>query len=170
MSHLLYFQYSMLKMEDKLYSYPFYSSAASDAIKIYLNLHDSPISEGIVEKLKKVKISSWKQDSNKVQHKDEDPLGIEYLRASNPLEEALKLLKPMLLHSPEAYETYLLGFEVYYRKKKPILTLKMVKKALELAPQNPQCYANLLRFYNQFQICKLLFLTEMDLRCAYLPF
>ena len=143
--------FSMLKMEDKLHSFPFYKRAASEAINIYLDMHDKPITDVLIERLKKVKINSWKQqDSTKVQHKDDDPLGIEYLKTTNPLGQALKLLEPLLLNSPESVETYLLGFEVYFRKDKPLWTLKMVKKALDLNPKNPQCYVNLLRFHKQW--------------------
>lgn len=47
---------------------------------------------------------------------DEDPEGIKYTKAEDPLGEALKFLRPLQELASERIETHLMGFEIYIRK------------------------------------------------------
>ena len=48
--------------------------------------------------------------------KDEDPRGEKLVKTDQPLEEAVKFLKPLQEFSPTLIETQLLAFDVHFRR------------------------------------------------------
>ncbi|EFA02495.1 N-alpha-acetyltransferase 16, NatA auxiliary subunit isoform X2 [Tribolium castaneum] len=68
-------------------------------------------------------------------------------RVEDPLEQAIKFLQPLQKLAKNRIETHLMAFEVYYRKKKVLLMLQSLKRAHQIAPQNPKLHSCLIRFY-----------------------
>ncbi|XP_015792159.1 N-alpha-acetyltransferase 15, NatA auxiliary subunit [Tetranychus urticae] len=58
-------------------------------------------------------------------------------RPENPLEEAIKFLKPLQLLVKNNISTHLMAFEIYYRKEKVMLMLQSLKRAINLNPNHP---------------------------------
>lgn len=57
-------------------------------------------------------------------------------RPKNPLAEAERFLKPLLMFASDRIDTHLLAFEVYCRKNKYLLMLKSLKRAVNLDCKN----------------------------------
>lgn len=135
----------MMKWEDHLREHPFYSRAALSAVKVYLKIHDKPLSNGAngvtngdddaAEKKKAAKkarkeaqkaerdAAAKKAEPNKakepegtVKKVDEDPEGVKLAATTEPLVDALKFLNPLLEFSPKNIDAQLAGFEVFIRK------------------------------------------------------
>jgi len=84
--------------------------------------------------------------------KDPDPLGEALENTSEPLEQAMKFVEPLLLHASEYEETQLLAFEVYIRQGKPILALKAVTEALKIKPDSFRAKRNLVRLAREVEL------------------
>lgn len=69
-------------------------------------------------------------------------------RPENPLEEAIKFLKPLQILSKDQLDTHLLAFEIYYRKGKIMLMLQSLKRAVKIDRANPTLQKQLVLFYN----------------------
>lgn len=65
---------------------------------------------------------------------DPDPNGEKLARTKTPLDDAAKLLEPLLRHAGAHLETHALAFEVYARKGKLLKALRAVNAALAVAP------------------------------------
>lgn len=138
----------LLKLEDQLYSHPYYLRAAQSAIRCYVSLFDKPDGdsdemEGMTEsekkklrsKQRKAELKAQKdaeenkkkaaavQDTTKKGKVDEDPEGLKYLKIEDPLAEALKFLRHLEALASDRIETQLMAFEVYFRKSKFALQL-----------------------------------------------
>ncbi|KAF9982160.1 N-alpha-acetyltransferase 16, NatA auxiliary subunit, partial [Modicella reniformis] len=132
---------SLLKLEDQLHSHSYFVRATQNAVQCYLTLFDkpdgeeSPEMEGMTEAEKKKFRSKQRKAELKAQKEaeekkaqaaleiakkggkvDEDPDGLKYIKAEDPLGEALKFLKPLQELAAERIETHLMGFEIYIRK------------------------------------------------------
>ncbi|XP_003742914.1 N-alpha-acetyltransferase 15, NatA auxiliary subunit [Galendromus occidentalis] len=165
----------LLRLEDVVRGHPFYFKAARIAIKTYLRLHDHPLNDKKAEQdqlestlskseLKKLR-SKQKKAQEKVrqdekENKDkkvanddeklEDTLNPEKLeRPENPLEEAIRFLKPLQELSPKNIETHLLAYEIYMRTGKPLLMLQCLKRAHRLQPDHPQLHVCLAHFVSK---------------------
>jgi len=115
--------------------------AAQGAVKCYVSIFDQPDGveppemEGMTEAEKKKFRSKQRKTELKAQKEaeekkaqadqeltkkggkvDEDPEGVKYTKAEDPLGEALKFLKPLQELASERIETHLMGFEIYIRK------------------------------------------------------
>jgi N-alpha-acetyltransferase 15/16, NatA auxiliary subunit len=109
--------------------------AATNAISIYIKLHDDPNIanetagvDGVTDAerkkaIKKAKKAAKKQEEQNNAHadakdakKDEDPKGESLVKTDKPLEEAVKFLKPLQELSPSLLQTQLLAFEVHVRR------------------------------------------------------
>ncbi|KAF9585553.1 N-alpha-acetyltransferase 15, NatA auxiliary subunit [Lunasporangiospora selenospora] len=137
---------SLLKLEDQLRSHPYYFRAAQNAIRCYVQLFDKPDGsepeemEGMTEaekkkyrsKLRKAELKAQKEAEEKKQQAkeemakkggkiDEDPEGLKYSKTEDPLEAALKFLRPLQELASERIETHLMGFEIYIRKSMYLL-------------------------------------------------
>eukprot|EP00096_Caligus_rogercresseyi_P014098 TRINITY_DN662_c0_g1_i3.p1 TRINITY_DN662_c0_g1~~TRINITY_DN662_c0_g1_i3.p1 ORF type:complete len:893 (+),score=310.14 TRINITY_DN662_c0_g1_i3:149-2827(+) len=82
-------------------------------------------------------VQAKKNLHNKAQKKNDDELDIplkeelfsqKLERPSSPLTEAIKFLTPLQSLCSGKIETQLLAFEIYFRKDKPLLMLKCIKK------------------------------------------
>ncbi|KAL1607770.1 hypothetical protein SLS60_002706 [Paraconiothyrium brasiliense] len=83
-----------------------------------------------------------KADDGEVKKEDTDPNGETLLQTKEPLEAALRFLKPMLELSPRNIDAQNIGFKVYLRRNKLVLALKCLKAAQELDPENPEVKEN----------------------------
>ncbi|VDM38371.1 unnamed protein product [Toxocara canis] len=170
----------LLRLEDVLRRHSFYYEAAKVAIGIYLRMFDRPDDFNEVKKngegslsaseLKKLKKKQKKEKAKEAleaaakqkQHNAKkvdvevdgfapEPLDAEkLLKVDDPLEEASKFVQPFLQLDSKQFGAYILGFEVYYRKKKVLLMLQCLNKALKLDSQNPELHvaaAKYLDFY-----------------------
>ncbi|EDV25040.1 uncharacterized protein TRIADDRAFT_25871 [Trichoplax adhaerens] len=167
---------SMLRMEDILRSHPFYFKCAVLAIQAYVSLHDNPITEteedtevnsdGLTAKeLKKLK-SKQRRAKKKAELKEEkkadskdtndkkkaddnaepklDPKKL--VQIPDPLDQAIKFLRPLQDWSAETIDTHLYAFDIYYRKGKYLLMLQSLKRARNIDSQNPQLHINIVKF------------------------
>lgn len=138
----------MIRWEDKLREHPFYTRAAMSAIHVYISLHDKSSTTGMddnavkchdtTEKKKAARrahkeqlrvereIAAKKSAPNKVKHadgeegnkKDEDPDGVRLAATTEPLNDALRFLQPLIQFKPDNIDTQVIGFEVYIRRSK----------------------------------------------------
>ncbi|ODM22664.1 hypothetical protein SI65_00253 [Aspergillus cristatus] len=80
-----------------------------------------------------------------VKKEDSDPFGTKLVQTSDPLNEATKILTPILERSPQNIEGQLLGFEVYLRRNKLALAQKCLTAAHTLDASNPTVHVQTLR-------------------------
>ncbi|CAK1542544.1 unnamed protein product [Leptosia nina] len=67
-------------------------------------------------------------------------------RAEDPLEQAIKFLLPLRQLAADRIDTYLMAFEIYYRKEKPLLMLQSIKRAWQLDSNHQHLHDCLVRF------------------------
>jgi len=98
---------------------------------------------------------------------DEDPDGVKLLQTTDPLGDASKFLKNLQLYRPDEITTQLLAIQVYSRKKKYLLVVKALKKALTLDPQNPQANLDLITTLSELKTATLEPIVKqvIDLEC-----
>ncbi|GAA6049964.1 hypothetical protein JCM3770_007071 [Rhodotorula araucariae] len=83
-----------------------------------------------------------KQDEDDVAsnvYRDNDPLGVEQLQTArkDPLEQALRFLRPLIAVRPDSEETLRLTTEVQLRRGKPLAALQALQTAQALYPASP---------------------------------
>lgn len=66
----------------------------------------------------------------------------------DPLNQAIRFLRPLQSLASERIETHLLAFEIYIRKDRLLLMLQSIKRAWLINTQHPKLHTNLVRFYN----------------------
>ncbi|KAG0331568.1 N-alpha-acetyltransferase 16, NatA auxiliary subunit [Podila humilis] len=163
----------LIKLEDQLYSHPYYFRAAQRAIHCYVSLFDkpdgpdSPDMEGMTEsekkklrsKQRKAELKAQKdaeenkkkavavQDASKKGKVDEDPEGLKYLKIEDPLAEALKFLSHLEALANGRIETHLMAFEIYIRKNKLLLALKALLKSHMIDADNATLHRQLVSFF-----------------------
>ncbi|KAF1816992.1 NMDA receptor-regulated protein 1 [Eremomyces bilateralis CBS 781.70] len=76
---------------------------------------------------------------------DTDPLGLKLVQTPEPLEEAQKLLTPLLLLTPKSMDAQNIGFEVFIRKRKYLLAMKALVAAHKLDPEHATLHEQLIR-------------------------
>ncbi|KAK2609067.1 hypothetical protein QQS21_002437 [Conoideocrella luteorostrata] len=94
-----------------------------------------------------------KQDPNKgsqgsgAKTIDEDPLGLKLAATTEPLEEALKFLSPLLQACPKSIDAQHAGFEVYIRRRKFIPAVRCLNAArdIDVAHQKTKDQAAMLK-------------------------
>lgn len=69
-------------------------------------------------------------------------------QVEDPLNQAIRFLRPLQSLASERIETHLLAFEIYIRKDKLLLMLQSIKRAWLIDPHNPKLHSNLIRFYH----------------------
>lgn len=67
-------------------------------------------------------------------------------RTDDPLGEAIHFIQPLQHLAANRITTHIMAFEVYYRKKKPLLMLQSLKRAHKLEPGNPELHTCFVRF------------------------
>ncbi|ORX62151.1 N-terminal acetyltransferase A, auxiliary subunit [Hesseltinella vesiculosa] len=80
---------------------------------------------------KKEDASNEKKDSGK-KKVDQDPNGDSYLKTAQPLEDAYRIVEPLLTLSPESIDTQVLAFDILVRQEKWLLALKALNKLVTL--------------------------------------
>ncbi|TFK41639.1 NMDA receptor-regulated protein 1-domain-containing protein [Crucibulum laeve] len=156
----------LLTWEDSLRSHPAYITAAVEASKIWVAIHDDPSivtaitsSNGLTDAekkaKKKAKKAAQKQEETKktsttstnedkglesTPQKDEDPEGLKLFTATDPLERADKLLLPLTSLAPNNVAVWIAIYDVAIRRKKLLLAVRALNKARALAPEHPEVH------------------------------
>lgn len=171
----------MIRWEDKLREHPFYSRAALSAVKIYIDLYDRPLASRVngnienghdpTEKKKAAKKAMKEhlraereaaakksapnkptgvrsEDSKKI---DDDPNGTKLAATTEPLNDAMKFLCPLLQLRQKSIDVQAAGFEIYIRKKKYFLALRCLLKEINLDEDHPNVHQQILRFKVAFE-------------------
>lgn len=143
----------MMRWEDHLREHPFFSRAALSAIDVYIKLHDKPLANGIngggeaggddaTERKKAAKKArkeaqkaereahAKKNEPNKLKDadgeakkQDDDPEGAKLAATTEPMNDAMKFVTPLLQFSPRSIEAQIAGFEVYIRRSRCLIPL-----------------------------------------------
>ncbi|PQE06378.1 putative NMDA receptor-regulated 1 protein [Rutstroemia sp. NJR-2017a WRK4] len=87
-----------------------------------------------------------KDAEGELKKKDDDPNGEKLAATTEPLNDAMKFLTPLLQFSPNNIEAQALGFEVYMRRKKYLLALKCLLAASSLDPEHSKVHEQKIRF------------------------
>lgn len=175
----------LLRLEDVLRRHKFYIEAAQVAISIYLRMNDRPddfnpakqngeggLSASELKKLKKKQKKEKAKEAQEAAAKQKqqnakkvdveidgvapEPLDPEkLLKVEDPLEEASKFVQPLLQLDSKQFGSYILGFEVYYRKKKVMLMLLCLKKAAKIDPNDPRLHIASAKYLNYYSTLKL---------------
>ncbi|WWD02421.1 hypothetical protein V865_000460 [Kwoniella europaea PYCC6329] len=156
---------SLMRYEDQLRSHPAYFKGALAAIEIYTQVFDDPsITE---EKISPEEEAERKKQAKKAQKAeakakkaaatsgekndpivpDSDPTGIQLLKSETPIDDALKLWKPLERLAAERVETWLSGYEIFIRKKIYLAALKSLKSSQSISPSNPKLQYQILHFH-----------------------
>lgn len=160
---------AMLRMQEKLFSHKFYRRAAKDSIRIYLELFDDRLRQSASagnqgskeaeaelspEEKKKLKHKQQREAKKAAEKKappaaaapgakpkkvDDDPEG-EKLLEKEPLEEAQKLVKNLVLYCTSDPASHALSYEVFARQKKLLHCLQALHRLWQLGGQNPLHY------------------------------
>lgn len=153
---------AMLRMQERLYSHKFYRRAAKDAIKIYLELFDAKArgdgtdgkegggegdeAEMSAEAKRKIKHKKKREaqqaeakkavkstgSTGKPKKVDDDPDG-EKLLQKEPMEEASKIAKTLVLYASSDAATHVLTYDVFSRQGKVMHCLQALRKLWELS-------------------------------------
>lgn len=67
-------------------------------------------------------------------------------RAADPLDQAIKFLRPLQDLASNNVDTHLMAFEIYSRRKRPLLMLQSVKRAYETQKDHPLVHETIIRF------------------------
>ncbi|KAK8854865.1 hypothetical protein IAR55_003604 [Kwoniella newhampshirensis] len=159
---------SLMRYEDQLRSHPAYFKGALAAIEIYLKVHDDPsLTE---EKLSPEEEAERKKAAKKAQKAeqkakkaaaasgdkkeeplvpDEDPDGLLLLKSETPLDDALKIWKPLEKLASSRVEVWTIGYEIYMRKKLYLAALRCLNEAAALSPSDPELHRQILNFHVQ---------------------
>ncbi|KRX58951.1 N-alpha-acetyltransferase 16, NatA auxiliary subunit, partial [Trichinella sp. T9] len=105
------------------------------------------------QRLNKVKSNiKSKQDGIADDCKRQSQISAEKLAStSQPLEDALVFLRPLIQLNCTYPQAYFLGFEVYYRKNKPLLMLLCIKRAERIDPDNAQLHVCKVKYLKYLQ-------------------
>ncbi|KRY31023.1 N-alpha-acetyltransferase 16, NatA auxiliary subunit, partial [Trichinella spiralis] len=105
------------------------------------------------QRLNKVKSNiKSKQDGIADDCKRQPQISAEKLAStSQPLEDALVFLRPLIQLNCTYPQAYFLGFEVYYRKNKPLLMLLCIKRAERIDPDNAQLHVCKVKYLKYLQ-------------------
>lgn len=87
------------------------------------------------------------QDQDQDGPKEEELVPEKLAKIDNPLEQAIRFLKPLQLLASERIETHICAYEIYSRKEKLLLMLQSLKRGCQVDRENPQLHVFLLRFH-----------------------
>jgi peptide alpha-N-acetyltransferase len=151
-----------IKLHDRVRDHPFWFSAASKSIELFLHLTDSPSKpsevvdkelEGlsdqerkkVLAKRRKAKAQKEREEAEKREkekkslsskkrqgHYDPDPDAQQFLEGKNYLEEADKLAKILVINCADRIKSHLLAFDVALRRDKYLQALKALNKSIAL--------------------------------------
>ncbi|WKX99571.1 hypothetical protein Q1695_014448 [Nippostrongylus brasiliensis] len=157
----------LLRLEDVLRTHEFYYQAAKIAARIYLRMVDRPqdfsgnaaagdsLSAAELKKLRKQQKKQQEKDlqqkknmgkkdeyTNPAMQFDADALA----KTDKPMDEAAKFMQHLHMLGSKHINAYNLAFEVYFRKQKPLLMLKCLKKAAEMDDNDPFLHVCRIKF------------------------
>lgn len=99
------------------------------------------------EQEKKEHIGGKKQQEQELDGpKEEDLVPDKLAKIDDPLEQAIKFLKPLQLLAADRIETHICAYEIYSRKNKLLLMLQSLKRGCQIDRDNPQLHVFYLRF------------------------
>lgn len=78
---------------------------------------------------------------------------------TDPLQQAIKFLEPLLTLAANNIETHILAYEIYSRKDKPLLMLRSIRRALKVDPEN-ETVQRLLRKFQETMNSRVASLPE----------
>ena len=142
----------LLRLEDTIYHNQDYRQTAHIAIQVLLKLHDDNRSnncnqEAIGGKSNKKK-NKQKNKKEQKNNAEEDNSSLPFSNL-NYLEEATRFLKPLQEMFNSDLDTYLVGFEISKRKKKPLQMLQNVLRLQNIEQTNEKVLENVI-FLKEF--------------------
>ncbi|XP_064608201.1 N-alpha-acetyltransferase 15, NatA auxiliary subunit-like [Liolophura sinensis] len=93
------------------------------------------------------------QDGEMDGPKEEELIPDKLARVSDPLEQAIRFLRPLQLLASDIIDTHVQAYEIYSRKGKLLLMLQCIKRGHRVDPDNPA-----------FHLCRLRFRQEVSRR------
>ncbi|KAH7345734.1 NMDA receptor-regulated protein 1-domain-containing protein [Rhizoctonia solani] len=152
-----------IRWEDRIREHSAYRKAAVEASKICIRLHDDPglvaactpklTAEEKKAKAKAVKAASKepKKGTNAKEEeipppKDDDPDGLKLLSQEKPLEQALKLLRPLEALQVQDVDVWLTIYDVAMRRKKYLQALKALNITKKLSPDHHELHWRIVDF------------------------
>ncbi|KAF4632543.1 hypothetical protein G7Y89_g5579 [Cudoniella acicularis] len=87
-----------------------------------------------------------REGDNDPKKKDDDPDGAKLAATTEPMNDAMKFLTPLLQFSPKSIDAQVAGFEVFIRRKKHILALKCLLAAAALDREHSKVHSHIVRF------------------------
>ncbi|KAG8885365.1 hypothetical protein FRB97_001440 [Tulasnella sp. 331] len=159
--------FSLLRWEDNAKSHPAYVSSALSAARIYIRIYDDPalivasapasLTDTQKKARKKAKKAEKKaetpmlaptddKDSPPAPAKDEDPDGMKLLSVVDPLEQAMRLVKPLEDLQASDIRIWLIAYDISLRRKKYLQALKALKAACELDKNSSELHYRVIEF------------------------
>ncbi|KAL5514354.1 hypothetical protein ACEPAG_2442 [Sanghuangporus baumii] len=163
--------FKLLQWEDGLYRHPSLVHAILEASRIYVRIHDNPklaasssagLSEAEKKAQKKAKKAALKHQEEAKKHtnasshedkglepptsKDEDSDGSKALAATDGLDRAWKMLKPLASHPLERVDVCIGIYDVSVRRKKYVQASKALLAAHALDPEDPELHLRIVDF------------------------
>ncbi|KAJ6249512.1 n(alpha)-acetyltransferase 15/16 [Anaeramoeba flamelloides] len=153
---------NLVNLTNKIYSYPFYLTAAKGVIEIYLYLHEQgaefqkeliteceKLEKEINEKKKTDEQYLQLDDDEKKLVEDDDPVGKKLIETKKPLEEALKILQKLENQAGHSLDTHLLALKVYTKMGNYNSAIESIQKIRKVDPNNFQLHKLLVEFLLQ---------------------
>ncbi|KDQ22405.1 hypothetical protein PLEOSDRAFT_1109515 [Pleurotus ostreatus PC15] len=162
---------NLLAWEDRLRSHPAYVTAALQASRIFVKVHDDPslitaasssvrLSDAEKKARKKAKKAASKAHDDKkpatastaddtvenTPAKDDDPDGVKLLGAADGLDRAAKLLQPLESLAASNIDAWLVIYDVAVRRKKYLQAIKALKHAQSLDSEHAELHTRLVDF------------------------
>ncbi|ELU44309.1 NMDA receptor-regulated protein 1a [Rhizoctonia solani AG-1 IA] len=109
--------FSTIRWEDRIREHNAYRKAAVEAVKIYIRLHDDPSLVAACTPTNNAK------EEEIPPPKDDDPDGLKLLSQANPIEQALKLLRPLEALQVQDVDVWLMVYDVAIRPHVPAISL-----------------------------------------------
>lgn len=88
--------------------------------------------------------------TGKQQTADPDPLGKEYLK-KDPLDEAAKFSAMLTRYAPKSLESWLLGYDVAVRRKKPLMALQALHKGRAIDSRSGELFVRTVDFADKVE-------------------
>lgn len=86
-------------------------------------------------------------------------------QVEDPLNQAIRFLRPLQHLASQRIETHLLAFEIYIRKDRLLLMFQSIKRAWLIDPTHHKLHSNLVRFYHigSFKLLDMTFFLNLCL-------
>ena len=79
---------------------------------------------------------------------DQDPHGAKLLECEDPVAEAAKIVRILEKHAAKNFETHILAFEVHLRRKKFLLALRAMLRALRMDATHSETHKAVMAFFH----------------------